>query len=323
MNMSPSHHRTPEQGHADPSRAAGDHAGQDGHDHEAMIADFRRRFWVSLALTVPILLLSPMIQRFLGLDETARVPGRRLCPVRPRERRLFLGRLAVPQRHRPGADGAASRHDDPDRARDLGRLLLFERGRLRPCRRAILLGARYPHRRHASRPLDRDALGHGRLACAREPGAAAAGDRAAPPAGRQHRGGAGERARAGRSRAGAAGRQGADRWRDREGPIAPQRGHADRRVAAGRARRGRGGDRRRDQRRGRAYPRGAQDRRPDLSRAGHRARPPGPGEPLAHPGRGEPRRAVAHLDRALGRRSDALRLAGARRRGSRSRSSAW
>jgi Cu2+-exporting ATPase len=40
-----------------------------------MIADFRRRFWVSLALTVPILLLSPMIQRFLGLDETLAFPG--------------------------------------------------------------------------------------------------------------------------------------------------------------------------------------------------------------------------------------------------------
>ena len=40
-----------------------------------MIADFRRRFWVSLALTVPILLLSPMIQRFLGLDEKLAFPG--------------------------------------------------------------------------------------------------------------------------------------------------------------------------------------------------------------------------------------------------------
>ena len=107
-----------------------------------------------------------------GPRRDTRVPGRRLCSVRPRERRLFLGRLAVPQRHRPGADGAAARHDDPDRARDLGRLLLFERGRLRSCRRAILLGARHPHRRHAARPLDRDALGHGRLARAREPGSA-------------------------------------------------------------------------------------------------------------------------------------------------------
>ncbi len=38
------------------------------HDHHAMmIADYRRRFWVSLILTLPILALSPMIERFLGL----------------------------------------------------------------------------------------------------------------------------------------------------------------------------------------------------------------------------------------------------------------
>jgi len=37
-----------------------------GHDHSAMIADFRRRFWISLALSVPVLVLSPMIQQFLG-----------------------------------------------------------------------------------------------------------------------------------------------------------------------------------------------------------------------------------------------------------------
>ncbi|MCE3248676.1 MAG: copper-translocating P-type ATPase [Geminicoccaceae bacterium] len=75
MNMSPSHRHTPEQVHSGASGAAGGHAGHDGHDHEAMIADFRRRFWVSLALTVPILLLSPMIQRFLSLDDTLAFPG--------------------------------------------------------------------------------------------------------------------------------------------------------------------------------------------------------------------------------------------------------
>jgi Cu2+-exporting ATPase len=32
-----------------------------------MVADFRRRFWVSLGLTVPVALLSPMIQRLLGV----------------------------------------------------------------------------------------------------------------------------------------------------------------------------------------------------------------------------------------------------------------
>lgn len=40
-----------------------------------MIADFRRRFWVCLVLTVPILLLSPMIQDFLGLGRAFRFAG--------------------------------------------------------------------------------------------------------------------------------------------------------------------------------------------------------------------------------------------------------
>ena len=40
----------------------------DGHDHhQMMIADFRRRFYVVLGLTVPIMLLSEMIQHFLGV----------------------------------------------------------------------------------------------------------------------------------------------------------------------------------------------------------------------------------------------------------------
>jgi len=33
-----------------------------------MVADFRRRFWVSLALTLPILALSPLIQQLLGVE---------------------------------------------------------------------------------------------------------------------------------------------------------------------------------------------------------------------------------------------------------------
>jgi P-type Cu2+ transporter len=37
--------------------------------HAMMIADYRRRFWISLVLTIPILLLSPLIQDLLGLSE--------------------------------------------------------------------------------------------------------------------------------------------------------------------------------------------------------------------------------------------------------------
>ena len=49
--------------------------GHAGHDHGAMVSDFRRRFWVSLALTVPVLALSPMIQQFLGLRAALAFPG--------------------------------------------------------------------------------------------------------------------------------------------------------------------------------------------------------------------------------------------------------
>ncbi|NNE76233.1 MAG: cadmium-translocating P-type ATPase [Pricia sp.] len=43
--------------------------GQMGHDHhKMMIADFRKRFWVTLVLTIPILFLSPMIQEFFGYE---------------------------------------------------------------------------------------------------------------------------------------------------------------------------------------------------------------------------------------------------------------
>jgi P-type Cu2+ transporter len=46
------------------------------HDHHSMmLADFKRRFWISLVLTVPILLLSPTIQHFLGLGDRFRFPG--------------------------------------------------------------------------------------------------------------------------------------------------------------------------------------------------------------------------------------------------------
>ena len=49
------------------------HAGHDHHAHMAM--DFRNRFWISLILTLPILVLSPMLQMLVGLQEAIRFPG--------------------------------------------------------------------------------------------------------------------------------------------------------------------------------------------------------------------------------------------------------
>ncbi|WP_347861116.1 heavy metal translocating P-type ATPase [Salimicrobium sp. PL1-032A] len=49
-----------------------DHGGHDheGHDHGAMVDDFKKRFYISLIITLPILLLSPMIQDLLGFSIT-------------------------------------------------------------------------------------------------------------------------------------------------------------------------------------------------------------------------------------------------------------
>ena len=56
-----------------------DHNGNGDHDHgshhEHMARDFKRRFWISLVLTLPILALSPLIQGFLGLEEPLSFTG--------------------------------------------------------------------------------------------------------------------------------------------------------------------------------------------------------------------------------------------------------
>ncbi len=48
-----------------------DHSKHHGH----MIEDFKKRFWISLVISIPILFLSPMIQYFLGLGEVISFTG--------------------------------------------------------------------------------------------------------------------------------------------------------------------------------------------------------------------------------------------------------
>src|SRR5699024_1473631 len=43
------------------------HGGHGGH-HEHMVEDFKKRFWISLVLSIPILYLSPMIQMLIGYE---------------------------------------------------------------------------------------------------------------------------------------------------------------------------------------------------------------------------------------------------------------
>ncbi|MDP3445893.1 MAG: copper-translocating P-type ATPase, partial [Ignavibacteria bacterium] len=50
--------------------------GHSHHDHHAMmISDFKKRFWISLIATIPILLFSPMIQHIIGIRELLEFKG--------------------------------------------------------------------------------------------------------------------------------------------------------------------------------------------------------------------------------------------------------
>nr|WP_245620846.1 copper-translocating P-type ATPase [Roseivirga seohaensis] len=44
--------------------------GHHGHDHGNMIEDFKRRFYICLLISIPVLVLSPMIQGFFGFELT-------------------------------------------------------------------------------------------------------------------------------------------------------------------------------------------------------------------------------------------------------------
>ncbi len=54
----------------------GDHGGHDHHAHHAaMVEDFKRRFWISLALTVPILFFSETLRSLIGVGAPPTFPG--------------------------------------------------------------------------------------------------------------------------------------------------------------------------------------------------------------------------------------------------------
>jgi Cu2+-exporting ATPase len=77
------HHQHESMDHSKMDHSKMKHSGHDhgsipmgmaGHDHhKMMIEDFKKRFWLSLIITIPVLLLSPMIQQFFGYE--LKVPG--------------------------------------------------------------------------------------------------------------------------------------------------------------------------------------------------------------------------------------------------------
>ncbi len=79
------HNEMKHEGHAGHGQAGapGTPAAHEAHDrhkghadhHSHMVADFRKRFWISMIVTVPILALSPLIQRVAGLGGSLRFGG--------------------------------------------------------------------------------------------------------------------------------------------------------------------------------------------------------------------------------------------------------
>lgn len=58
--------------HSEKGDGSGNHQGHGNrdphHHHEEMIADFKKRFWISMVITIPVVLLAPMIQNLLGFE---------------------------------------------------------------------------------------------------------------------------------------------------------------------------------------------------------------------------------------------------------------
>lgn len=71
MNHEPpmDHAQMPEIMHEPPM----DHAQM--HDHGNMIGEYKKRLWISLGATIPIIILSPMLQMFFGFGEKLRFTG--------------------------------------------------------------------------------------------------------------------------------------------------------------------------------------------------------------------------------------------------------
>ncbi|KAF2956243.1 copper-translocating P-type ATPase [Marinitoga sp. 38H-ov] len=65
MNMSHDHHNMKD----DHSEHNDEHSMKHNHEHHAhMVEDFKKRFWISLILTIPVLMLSPLVQKLFRLE---------------------------------------------------------------------------------------------------------------------------------------------------------------------------------------------------------------------------------------------------------------
>ncbi len=136
-----------------------DHSAHSGGRHEGhSVADFRRRFWICLAVTVPVILISPGIP-FVPDGRVVSIPGADWIL-------LGLSTFLYVYGGMPFLKGFVRELRD----RKPGMMTLvavaisvayfYSAATVFGLRgHAVLLGARDPHRHHAARPLGGDALG--------------------------------------------------------------------------------------------------------------------------------------------------------------------
>jgi hypothetical protein len=132
------------------------------HNHATSIANLRRRFWVSLALTVPILALSQPIQNVLDLHWDAFSKNSYVL--------LVLSALLFCYGGWPFLSGLAGELSSwqPGMMTLVG-FLSPSRSSTRAlshsaARQSVFLGVGHPHRYHAARPLDRNEISRWGLA---------------------------------------------------------------------------------------------------------------------------------------------------------------
>ncbi len=83
MNHSEMNHDEMNHSHEKMAHGSHNHSLHKGHDehkghanhHQHMIAEYRKRFWIALGVSIPILFLSPLIQAFLGFGTSLQFTG--------------------------------------------------------------------------------------------------------------------------------------------------------------------------------------------------------------------------------------------------------
>jgi Cu2+-exporting ATPase len=120
------------------------HTGQD--HHRMMMADYRKRFFISLALTMPVLIFSQSIRDFFNLTNTIGFAGDQYLVFGLATGIFFYGGF-------PFLKGLS----DEVRSKNIGMMTLIGVA----IGKAVLLGASHPGRCHAGWALGRDEVDNG------------------------------------------------------------------------------------------------------------------------------------------------------------------